>query len=102
MHSAGQVGVWEAEGIGEASGGQAQSLRKLEPLASPAGSLLTPGQAWVFSECPFLQELKGVHKGGEAGALPFMLRSGASSPVHPAPVRGWGHKMGGLALGYLT
>lgn len=62
-----KVGVGKADGVGEAGEGQGQSLPTLEPVPSLAGCHLTPDEAWGFSECTFLQEPDGLHK-GEAGA----------------------------------
>lgn len=66
MHTAQLGGSGEAEGAGQASESQGQSLLKLEPPPSLVVSS-EPRLGSEFSEYPFLQELDGVHK-GEAGA----------------------------------
>lgn len=41
-----------------------------------------PGQAWEFSECPFLQELNGVHR--EAGAIALYVQLQSLQSCTPA------------------
>lgn len=70
---------------------------------SPVGCFLTPAQASGFSEYPFLQELNGVHKGGEAGAVAICVKVWSLQSGTPASLLlGWGLEMGSLAQGYFS
>lgn len=78
-----KAGVGKAGGVGEASEGRGRSLLTLEPVPSLAGHLPTPDEAWGFSECTFLQELHGPHK-GEAGAAALYVKLWSLQSCTPA------------------
>ncbi|EPQ18049.1 hypothetical protein D623_10027275 [Myotis brandtii] len=79
-----KMGVGEAEGIGEASEGQGQTESADTGTTALSSRLSSePGQAWEFSECPFLQELNGVHR-GEAGAIALYVQLQSLQSCTPA------------------
>lgn len=106
-----KVGVKEAEGAGESSKGQGQSLLKLEPLPYSlrplllADYLLIPRQGWEFSGYPFSTGTESsTQRKRSRSCCPLCEALGP--PVLPAPLLrpliGWGHMTGGPALNYPT
>lgn len=101
-----KVRLREAEGVGEASKGQGQSLLKLEPLPHALRPLLLiPGQGWEFSGYPFSTGTElGTQRKGSRSCCPLCESLGP--PVLPAsllhPLLGCSHVMGGPALNYPT
>lgn len=98
--------VREAEGVGEASKGQGQSLLKLEPLPHTLRPLLLiPGQGWEFSGYPFSTGTEsGTQRKGSRSCCP--LGEALGPPVLPVsllhPLLGCSHMRGGPALNYPT
>lgn len=98
--------VREAEGAGEASKGQGQSLLKLEPLPHTRRPLLLiPGQGWEFSGYPFSTGTEsGTQRKGSRSCCP--LGEALGPPVLPVsllhPLLGCSHVRGGPALNYPT
>lgn len=96
----------EAEGVGEASKGQGQSLLKLEPLPHALRPLLLiTGQGWEFSGYPFSTGAEsGIQRKGSRSCCPVC--EALEPPVLPAsllhPLLGCSHVMSGPALNYPT
>ena len=97
-----KAGVGKADRVGEASERQRQSLWTLELVPSLAGYLLMPDEARGLSAPTLLQELDRLHRGGGAAAVALYVKLWSLSPAPLPLLLGWGHKMGSLALGYLT